>query len=191
MKRLGGTDERERAKWLVETFVYEDPDELSSGRRLDRRQELAALVLLSMIGKTAAPTITEARVRLGAAGELADAAALRTAWRNISECIQRWAKGEPITLPSITTTVELRPETPTGKDLRARIMRVGEGLGTTALYAVFDLLAHPDVRLRVCSVCKKLFVPNRRQERHPKCARQLRDSKRPERGKKAKKGRTP
>jgi hypothetical protein len=185
MNRIGGPDARARAKWLVETFLYEDPDSLSTGSRLDRQQELAALVIFWMSG-TGVPLGSSASFSLGAEGELAEPEALRNAWRLITENIHRWASGQPIFLPSVTMRVELASGT--GKDLRARIVREGEGLDAMAQAAAFDLLVHPDVRVRSCDVCGQLFVPIRRQERHERCARQLRDSRRPDRGKKPKKG---
>jgi hypothetical protein len=184
--RRGEPDDRKRAKWLIEKFLYEDPEYLSTGSRLDRRQEMVALVLLGVLG-TSTPVGSGAALRLGPEGDLADPTELRAAWQQINGSIHRWARGETVELPAVSTVVSQPKER--GKDLQARIVRMSGGLANSALFAAFDLLAHPDVRVRLCDVCNKLFVPVRRQERHEKCARQLRDAKRPERGKrKPKKG---
>lgn len=185
MNRIGGADERLRAKWLIETFLYEDPDVLSTGSLMNRRWEMVAFLALSMF--EASPTVNELGIRLGAQGELTEPGALRAAWQEIGARIHQWADDKPVTLPLVSVTAQRRNDV--GKDLRARIVRTPDGgFADKVLIAAFDLLAHPDVRVRRCKECKRFFIPVRRQERHEKCARKVRDAKRPERGSKPKKG---
>jgi hypothetical protein len=179
--RIGGRSVPGRAEWLVERFLPADPATLTSGDVLNRRQELVGLVFASMMDSN--PTLTTSRLL---STELPDAAALRKVWTRIKERVDEWAAGKPVKMPATETVVVRRDDA--GRDLRAKYTRSVQDIGTAAVFATFDLLTHPDVRVRLCDVCNNLFIPVRRQERHATCARKVRDSKRPERGRKPRKG---
>jgi hypothetical protein len=176
--RIGGPNPRKRARWLVETFLANDPAALTPGEVLTRQEELGALVFMAVREGTlngADMTISD------------NPADLHPIWKGLRDSVHRWIGGEPIAMEMVAT-FQRRPGP--GNDIRGERSKAKVvGLQNAALFAALDLLADSKVRLGTCPECHKLFVPERRQKRHPKCARQARDINRPDRGKrKPKKG---
>jgi hypothetical protein len=164
MAEVGPTPQR-RAAWLVETFLTTDPQELSTGEHMWREHQAMAFVALSMDDPKA--TIDKAVITMGSGGTFGDAN-LRLIWLDVRNRVARWAAGEEVELPASKGTAIRKSGT--GKDLRCEIRRSAAGADAFVV-AVFDLLSHPTVRVRKCDRCGQFFVPVRRQERHPACAR--------------------
>jgi hypothetical protein len=118
-------------------------------------------------------TIDEARLSSGTGGTFGDER-LREVWVETRDVMTRWARGETVTLPTQSITITFRRRPNTGKDLHGQRETTVEGR-TTFIMAVVDLLCDPAVRVRQCDRCHEFFVPRRRQERHPACARAYHD----------------
>jgi hypothetical protein len=177
--RIGGAQPRKRARWLIEEFLATPPTELAPGEVMNRHHELGALVVAAMREQDKPPA---AQMEFDI-----DPETLRAPWKALDDLVRRWVAGKPVALPSIEMTLERQKD---GDDLRGKITTSTTGMMNNVLLAVARLLEDPAVRVRECPECGKLFVPERRQKRHLKCARQARDAKRPDRGKRKKKGDT-
>jgi hypothetical protein len=164
MTEVGPTPQR-RAAWLVETFLTTDPRELSTGEHIWREHQTMAFVMLAMTDPKI--SLDKASLTMGSGGTFGDAN-LRLIWSDVRDRVTRWADGKEVPLPASKGVATRRAGT--GKDLRCEIRRTAEGADAFVV-AVFDLLSHPSVRVRKCDRCGQFFVPIRRQERHPACAR--------------------
>ena len=177
MKRLGGVDER--CRWLLEEFAMRDPAQLSTAERALVRDNLAALAF----GMPQIPATTNRRVGWGFDDRvLTDDRSLRAVWRSVRNYAD--AHRAPFGMSFGGTFKRL--ETP-GPYVRLHLEAQARGLANALRFAVVEVLS-ACTRLRECPECHRLFVARRRQERHPKCARQRRDRNRPSRRKSAKKG---
>lgn len=166
-RRVGSTPQQ-RIRWFVEEFLAEDPRELSTPEHIAREDQATMFVALSL--SDAGSMLSEASIITGTGGTFGDEH-LREVWLEVSDLLRRFEKGEPVQIPSTPTYARRR--TDTGRDLRVQIVRTGEGRAAFVA-AVFDLLSQ-DVRVRRCDECDKFFIPERRQERHPACARAFHD----------------
>jgi hypothetical protein len=110
---------------------------------------------------------------------LVDDAALRAVWARVVALTR--AHREPVALP---LRKEMFMQLSTGGSY-LRLSRRAEvvGLADQIIIEAARVLEGCE-RLRVCPECDRIFVARRRQERHPQCARQARDRRRPSRQKK-------
>jgi hypothetical protein len=181
-QRIGLTV-RKRCHWLLEDFVRRDPAELSTGERQMLLDNLVALACGFGLNATIPSTVST--IRYASDDPVAtDPAALRALWEGIGQLAA--AHQAPATLPAAERTL-IKQGGP-GPYVRLRYDVAARGLAEAARHAAAELLAACD-RLRECPECHQLFVANRRQERHPTCARRARDARRPSRQPKSKKAR--
>jgi len=178
-ERIGTTID-DRCRWLLDDFAVRDPDALSTGERAVLRDNLHALA------EGMKPRgIPEWAFPIDATGcSLPDPpdADLRGVWERAVALTR--AHVQPADLPGVPEELWTRWRPTSGKrSIRLERHRDWPDLTTALLHQVADLLAACE-RLRECPECHRLFVARRRQERHPKCARQARDSRRPSRQKK-------
>jgi hypothetical protein len=186
-QRIGATVD-ERCTWLLDDFAPRDPDTLSSGERALAWDALFALA--EGVRDSAGRLPEDLQYSYRAPGEPLPDAELRDLWERIGALAR--AHRQPVPLPPIAEQFWARGTFRNAKRRSARVILqrhrnadspAGPGFGTALLHRVADLLAACE-RLRECPECNRLFVAKRRQDRHPKCARQARDRNRPSRAKK-------
>jgi hypothetical protein len=174
-QRIGTTVET-RARWLLEDFVARDPATLATGELATLRDNLQALAGYG--GLTVGPTTGAAMTASMGYDDpvLVDEAALRAVWARVVALTQ--AHREPVPLPA-QKEMFMRLTTG-GSYLRLSRRSDVAGLADQIVIEAARVLEGCE-RLRVCPECDRIFVARRRQERHPKCARQARDRRRPSR----------
>jgi hypothetical protein len=178
-QRIGTTTET-RCRWLLEEFVARDPATLSTGELATLRDNLLALIGLGgPMDKDARPPQVAGHVGGDVDFDdpvLVDDAALRALWEAVGRLAQAHRTEAP--LPGAEETLA-RASYGRGY-VRLHRRRQLKGLTDFVILEAASLLAACE-RLRECPECHLLFVARRRQERHPKCARQARDRRRPSR----------
>ena len=165
-QRIGHTVD-ERCHWLLERFVTQDPADLSTGERVTLRDNLFAFA----VGLGATWQTFSSKDPLAH-----DQAAQRSLWLEVVALTR--AHRKPVVLPEAKAVLEGKKNS--GPYTRLAVARQADGLAPMVLLAAAELLARCE-RLRECPECHLLFVAQRRQERHPTCARRARDSRRPNR----------
>lgn len=169
--RLGGIDGR--CRWLLDDFVPHDPDSLSAAERALARDNLAALAF----GHPSVPaSITSSHSFNFKDPVLTDDASLRAVWQEIGRLANAHRDPVPSRIEGAFRAVARMPY------VRLRLWHRDTNLAATLIYSVRSLFEACE-RLRECPECHRLFVANRRQERHPQCARKARDARRPSRAK--------
>lgn len=175
-ERLGNFDER--CRWILDVFAVRDPATIAASERAVWRDNLMALVL----GKRP-PSVVRWAGRLHENEPLDED--LPQLWRRVVALVG--AHHESVPLPSLVAWFGRHPATADDPPAKTPYARMGVGLEakdfeTSLVYAVMGLLSACDT-LRECDECHRLFVANRRQKRHPKCARRFHDRNRPSRKK--------
>jgi hypothetical protein len=174
-QRLG--DFEDRCRWLLDVFTAHDPATIARSERAVWRDNLMALVLGKRPrGGWRWQTFNE--------NEPLDED-LPKLWRRVVALVA--SHRESVSLPRLKVWFGRQPSTPEDPPVETPYVRLGlgyeaEDFEMALVYVVIDLLS-ACTTLRECDECKRLFVANRRQKRHQKCARKFHERNRPSRAK--------
>lgn len=177
-ERLGSPENR--CRWILDEFTTRDPDTLTRAERAIARDNLMAIV----IGTRPTDYLREGGTAQGwrwltlYEGDPLDEE-LRELWQRVVKLTDAHRQSE--LLPPLTGGLVRVPAIDDESAARTPYIRLArsyraEDFKAALLHAVADLLIGCE-RLRECDVCNRLFVANRRQERHRACARRRRDKR--------------